>query len=160
MSVLVLAIESPYWQDAMLKCVELGLPISAGVVHYRDTDAPNHFFDKHRIRQIQGKAFYRIEDLSRQLLTDFGTDFPPLSPAILNALESVERDFYNLTDRFSYFPKSFRYRKRLWRESIRYWLSYFTHHKTSAIFFGCTPHNLADYTCFHVAKYLGMQLLR
>ncbi len=159
MSVLVLAIEKPYWQDVMIKSAQLGLPITAAVVHYRDTGAPNHFFESQKPKQINGKAFYRIEDLSRQLAKDFGADSPPLDEAIIAAFRPAERDFYILTDRFSYFPKSFRYRKRLWRESIRYWLAYFAQNPTKALFHGCTPHNLADYTCFHTAKYLGIPTL-
>jgi len=159
MAILVLAIEKPYWQDVMVKAAELGLPITAAVVHYRDTDVPNHFFERYKPKQIQGKPFYRIEDLSKQLVKDFGTEFPSLDEAVIKAMAPAERDFYILTDRFNYFPKSFRYRKRLWRESIRYWLAYFAQNKTTALFHGCTPHNLADYTCFHVAKYLGIPTL-
>lgn len=157
MSILVLAIEKSYWQDVMVKAVELGLPVTAAVVHYRDnTSVTNHFFERYNPKQIQGKPFYRLQDLSKQLVKDFGTDFPPLDEEIINSMQHAERDYYILTDRFSYFPKSFRYRKRLWRESIRYWLAYFKANPTKALFHGCTPHNLADYTCYHVAKYLGI----
>lgn len=156
MSVLVLAIEKPYWQDVMSEVAKSGVPITHAVVHYRDAGGPNHFFEQYDIKQIPGKPFYRVEDISKQLLKDFGTGYPPLDAKTINGFAAAERDFYNLTDRFNYFPKSFRYRKRLFRESIRYWLAFFAANKITALYLGCTPHNLADYTCFHTAKYLGI----
>ncbi len=159
MSILILAIEKPYWQDVLINLERDGVKISAAVVHYRYPKSPNRFFKDFKGVQVDGKLFYRNRDVSALIRKDFGKDFPPLDEQVIRGMEQVERDYYILTDRFCYFPRSFRYRKRLFRDSIRYWLAFFEKHKIKAVFASCTPHNLSDYTAFHTAKYLGIPVV-
>jgi hypothetical protein len=156
MSVIVLGIEQVYWQDVLTKLVDKGLPLSHAVVHYRYKNVPNQFFDYSKIAQIDGKKFYRTQDIAKLIEQDFGNDFVPVDKKVIDALEDAERDFYILTDRFCFFPRSFRYRKKLFREAARYWLTFFARNNITALFISRTPHNLADYTAYHVAKYLGI----
>ena len=156
MSILVLAVEKPYWQDVLIELTKKGLPITHTIVHYRYKNSPKKFFGDFKGVQVDGKQFYRVEDVARRIKEDLGDDFPPIDANIVAAFEPIERDFYNLTDRFCFFPLSFRYRKRLFRESLRYWIGFFEKHKIKAVFNSCTPHNFSDYMAYHVAKYLGI----
>ncbi len=159
MTTLVLAIEAPYWQDVLLAAEKRGLKISHAVVQFRDTPAPNHYFDASKPIQIDGKKFYRIETLSKLIEADFGKNYAVLDAKTIATFEKYERDFYILTDRFSYFPRSYRYRKRLFRENLRYWLAFYQQNKITSVLSGCTPHNISDYMAFITAKELGLTTL-
>ena len=156
MPVLVLQIEKPYWQDVLIEMRNRGLDIGACIVHYRDVGGPNQFFENFNGKLIDGKTFYRLNKITEMLYRDFGNSVPALNKVTIENFTDIERDYYNLTDRFSYYPKSFRYRKRLFRQSLRYFLAFFATNKIDAVFAACTPHNLSDYIAFHVAKKLGI----
>lgn len=152
MTVLVLAIEKNFWQDVLLKMQSDGINISHAVVHYRYPHVDNRFFDEFKGELIDGKNFYRVPDVRKEL-EKYNA---PLSAKIINDMREFERDFNILTDRFSYFPKSYKYRKQLFRHSLRFWFGFFAANKIEKVFASCSPHNMSDFVAFNVARYLGI----
>lgn len=156
MSALVLAIEKKYWQNVLSKLIEGGVDISHAVVQYRYEGVYNEFFEQNEVEQIDGKNFYRVDDI-REMLKQHDA---VLDEEMLKRMQKYERDFYILTDRFSYFPRSFKYRKQLWRHSLRYWFGFYADNNIEKVFMSCSPHNASDYVAFNVARELGIETLQ
>ena len=160
MSVLVLAVEKPFWQDVLTEAVKLGADIGHAAVHYKDSQKPQQFFKTHDVKLVDGKMFYTLRNISALLLKHFPDGHVALDKKVIDYFAPLERDFYILTDRFCYFPISFNKRKRIFREALRFWLTYFQEYNITQLFTTCSPHSFADYTSYHVAKYLGVPVLQ
>jgi len=157
MKILALSTNNPYHQD-LLEELRLKYNIIADIAtsHKAELEKENRpYYKKYATRLIDGKAFYQINQINKII----PVDAPVLDKQILEYFSHIERDFYIISDRYSFFPKSFRTRKRLFRYGLRYWLDFFAKNKIDAIFTPCAPHNFPDYTAFHVAKYLNIPVL-
>lgn len=156
MKILALSPNYKYHQDLLESLLARGIETVYATSHKPESEKHNRpFYAKHKTKLIDGKDFYRISKLQKLI----SSEAPALDREKLKYFEDVERDFYTLSDRYSYFPKSFRYRKRLFRMGLRYWLDFFANHKIDGVFSICAPHNFPDFLAFHVAKYLGIPTL-
>ena len=156
MKILALSPNYKYHQDLLESLLAKGIETEFATSHKPESESINRpFYAKHKTKLINGKDFYNLNKLQKIV----PADAPALDKEKLEYFESVERDFYTLSDRYSYFPKSFRYRKRLFRAGLRYWLDFYAKNKIDALFSICTPHNFPDYLAFHAAKYLGIKTL-
>lgn len=154
MKILALSPNYKYHQDVLEALYERGVIAEFATSHKADSEKDNReFYKKHGTKLIDGQAFYRIKTI--QKIVPY--DAPALDKQVLDYMEQYERDFYTISDRYAYFPKTFRYRKRIFRHAIRYWLDFYARNNIDGVFSICTPHNIPDYLAFHVARYLGIK---
>lgn len=156
MKILALSTNYKFFQDVLQSLENKGIESCHVTCHVVERDLENCAYYKknqQKINFIEGTDFYDINKL-RKITTP---EAPVLDSTTLKYFEDVERDFYILTDRYDYFPHSFRHRKRLFRMGLRYWLNFFSKNKVDAVFSICTPHNFPDFLAFHVAKFLGIK---
>ena len=152
--ILALSTNYPYHQDLLASLKDKGIVAEFATSHDVENEMEKcHFYKTNKTKLINGKDFYIISKFQKVL----SADAPVLDEKIIKYFESVERDFYTISDRYAYFPKSFRERKRLFRMGIRYWLWFFKQNNIDAVFSICSPHNFPDYTAFFVAQYLGIK---
>ena len=156
MSLIASAIDYQFFQDVFFKLEEQGIFFDHVLTKYHPNVSNFKFFKNPKIKAVDVSKFFNLVDLielnkSHEL---------PLDKHIIDFLAPVERDYYILTDRFNYIPRSFRYRKLMFRESVRFWFNYLQAENITFFFASCTPHDLAGYTCYHIAKYLNVPTLQ
>ncbi len=156
MKILALSTNYRYHQDVLQSLYDKGIVATHVVSHAPDSEKTTcSFYAKHNTTLINGQNFYQIKTMQKMV----PADAPALSKEVLDYFVEVERDFYTISDRYAYFSKSFRTRKRLFRYAIRYWLDFFAKNEIDGLFAICSPHNFPDYLAFHTAKYLGIKTL-
>lgn len=156
MNIIVIGGEKEYWQDVFLSLEKKGINIHSALTHYyHDNKGPRKFYNSFDGNIIDGLKLFNSQELSKIMPKDPVT----LDKEKIDFFTSIERDFYIMTDRFAYLPISMRERKRVFRDNLRFWLTYFRDNKIDALFSPITPHSLSDFSCYHVAKYLGIPTL-
>ncbi len=90
---------------------------------------------------------------------DYNDPSTILDNKILSELKYIEDQFLIICDRLTFLPTSFRRRRRIYRNLLRYWLSFFNKNKIDCILFTWTPHVGWDLVLFGVAKYLGIKIV-
>jgi hypothetical protein len=156
MSYFALSTNYPYWQDILFALKERGIEVSHALAHgVPNCMAKCSFYAANQTNLVEGYNFYRLKDIRMMVPRDAA----PLDRNILDYFAKVERDFYTITDRYAYFPLSFRQRKRIFRQNIRYWLNYYQQNNFQGIISTCAPHNLPEFVAFHAAKYLGLKII-
>ena len=79
-----------------------------------------------------------------------------LNAEIREFFEEIAFDFFVLTDRANYTPRTFRDRKRLFYDLIRFWVGYLQNQDIDVVYFPCTPHAPWELVLMHACKYLGI----
>lgn len=82
--------------------------------------------------------------------------FAKLNADIRTFFEDIAFDFFVLTDRANYTPRTFRERKRLFYDLIRFWVGYLQSQDIDAVYFPCTPHAPWELVLMHACKYLNI----
>ncbi len=156
MKILALSPNYKYHQDLLQALHDKDIVTEFATSHKPESESVNRsFYAKYKTKLINGRDFYRLDKLQKII----SANAPALDNEMLKRFENIERDFYTLSDRYSYFPKSFRYRKRLFRAGLRYWLDFYGKNKIDGVFSICSPHNFPDFLAFHAAQYLGIKTL-
>lgn len=98
---------------------------------------------------LDSKDFFRVETL-RANYQDY---FVHLDASILDYFSEIEMDFYNISDRTNYAPLTFRARKRLFRDLIRFWIGYLAQEKIEGVYFACAPHTIWEQVLMQACRY-------
>lgn len=151
MKLFFVEIGSPYSFDLANKLEENGFKISHTTSSSRLKDLPEFIKEKGR-KNVQVKKLYCSEDLTK----NYKEYFTPLNANIIKAFTPIERDFWILTDRTNSVPVSFRKRKLLYYDLIRFWLGYLEREQIEAIYFPYTPHAPWELVLMQAARYLSV----
>src|SRR5690242_18947033 len=107
MRILALSTNYKYHQDLLYSLKEKGVECAFATSHDPSRDAKIcSFYKDNKTTLINGRDFYTINKIQKPV----PSDAPALSADIINFFEPIERDFYTITDRYAYFPISFRNR--------------------------------------------------
>lgn len=147
MKLFFVEIGSPYSFDLANALENNGFDVSHVTTSYRTKDLPPI-----TAKKIESKYLYN----SKTLLDKYKEYFHPLTLETLNGFQSIERDFWILTDRANSNPISFRKRKILYCDLIRFWLGYLKKEKIEAIYFPYTPHAPWELVLMQAVKFLGL----
>lgn len=148
-------VNEPYWQDVFTKLLDKGTKVTHVLAKLPPDISCATYFLRNDVKAVDSSRFFKLEEIAgltaqcRQVL----------DKKTLEYFEGVERDYYITTDRYNYFPRSFRYRKRLFRESLRFWLAYLEREDIKLVFASCTPHDMPSFVCYHAAKFLNIPTL-
>lgn len=156
MKLWVAQLEEPVLVDLARELAARGVQVTAGTTHHRtDHRAFREAPHLAGVPLVDARDLYELEGITR-LAAEHGA---PLDPGLLAASVAWAETYHAITDRLALLPRSHRYRRRCFRQLLRFADGYLAGIGVDALLFQRTPHLGWDLVLYEVARYRGLRTL-